>query len=347
MRRDAVRAFTIVELLVVVSIIAILLALLVSGITGALKTSKNSKQLSNLRQLFTGWTLYANQYNDQCLPGFLSVEVQKLWKVTYHMKEKVEGQSSDKFDRAATQTYPWRLAPYLDYSWELLLGYRDHPNSSSTGSIYTIAPLEIASASQSAALRQLCPSATMGASVALQPAYGYNAFYLGGWWDISKNPKSPGIARPYFSDGLRIGTGKNQNAGAITRTIGGIAIPDRMTVFAPAAYLAANMNSNSVKDGYRILEPSIAGAAWLTPPWLGTERIWSTSNNDPFSLTMYTDQAAALMRYSKQIPAAKGDGSTKLENYQEFTDMREWLNLTDISNAQMNSAVHTGTFLDQ
>ena len=78
MRRDAVRAFTIVELLVVVSIIAILLALLVSGITGALKTSKNSKQLSNLRQLFTGWTLYANQYNDQCLPGFLSVEVQKL-----------------------------------------------------------------------------------------------------------------------------------------------------------------------------------------------------------------------------------------------------------------------------
>ena len=59
MRRTSQRAFTIVEMLVVISIIAILLALLFGGVTSALKTSKNSKQLSDLRQLFTGWTLYA------------------------------------------------------------------------------------------------------------------------------------------------------------------------------------------------------------------------------------------------------------------------------------------------
>ena len=74
-----------------ISIITILMALLIGGITSALTSSKNSKQLSDLRQMFTGWTLYANQYTDQCLPGFLSVETQKNWKVAYRMNGKLEG----------------------------------------------------------------------------------------------------------------------------------------------------------------------------------------------------------------------------------------------------------------
>ncbi len=353
MPRRVVRAFTIVELLVVVSIIALLVALLATGINSALKTSRNSKQLSNLRQMFTGWTLYSNQYNDQCLPGFLSVEIQNMWKVAYRMKEKVEGQSSDKFDRAATQTYPWRLAPYLDYSWELLLGYRDDPNTEATGSLYTIAPLTIASAKLGDALQQLCPRSTMGASVALQPAYGYNAFYIGGWWDLSKNPKTQGLARPYFSDALSIAADKKTNAGAIARTIGTIALPDRMTVFAPSAYLAANASApapgstaTNLQNGYRSLEPNIAGAAWLTPPWLGTQRIWSSSNNDPLSLALYTDQAVVVMRDSKQIPIAKGDGSNTLENYAGLNDMRAWVNMANMSNAQPGP-LHTGTLAEQ
>ena len=85
MKPTAHRGFTLVEVLVVVSIIAILIALLFGGITSALKSSKNSKQLSALRQMFTGWTLYANQYTDLCLPGFISVETQKNWKVSYRM----------------------------------------------------------------------------------------------------------------------------------------------------------------------------------------------------------------------------------------------------------------------
>jgi len=355
--RHAKRGFTLVEILVVVAIIGILMSLLITGLSGAIKTSKNSKQMSNLRQVFMGWTMYANQYNDQCLPGFLSVNVQKYWKVNYRTRGKIEGQTSDKFDRAVTQTYPWRLAPFLDYSWELLMGYREDPNSSDTNSLYTIAPLEVTSNPLSEQLQQMTPRSLVGSTVALQPCFGYNAFYLGGWWELSKNANTLGIPRPYFSEGLRIATGAKQIAGAMSRTIGGIVSPEHMTVFCPASYFAANTpmpggmpdpnGTPEVKPGYRAAEETRVGAAWLTPPWLGTERIWSISNDDPSSLAVYTDQALPLMRFSKQIAAVKGDGTTKLQNYAEFNDMREWLNLSEITNVQKHRAMHTGTIADQ
>ena len=378
MRRTSERAFTIVEMLVVISIIAILLALLFGGVTSALKTSKNSKQLSDLRQLFTGWTLYANQYNDQCLPGFLSVETQKNWKVSYRMNGKIEGQSTDKFDRAVTQTYPWRLAPYLDYSWELLQGNREDPNSGVANSLYTIEPIPIPSESLRGSLQQLVPSSLAGATVALQPPFGYNAFYLGGWWDISKKANAPKIPRPYFANALRIATGEDRAANVLSRTLGGIINPDRMTVFCPgtnrtsarqsgaptavgvstflqgahalAHAWVGNANQSGqqeVQGGYREADPMSAGAAWVTPPWLGKDRIWSISIADSSSIAVYTDQAVPLMRYSNQIPAAKGDGSTKLQDYGDLNDMREWLNLSDITAEKCRQQTHTGTISDQ
>ena len=369
MKPAAPRGFTLVEMLVVISIIAILMALLFGGITSALKSSKNSKQLSDLRQMFTGWTLYANQYTDQCLPGFLSVETQKNWKVAYRMNGKLEGQTSDKLNAAVAQTYPWRLAPYLNYSWDLMLGYRDDANSIEPSTLCTIPPLAVESENLSAALRLIAPKSLAGSTAALQPRFGYNAFYLGGWWDLSKNPKTLGIPRPYFCDAMRTST--DHSANAMSRTVGGIAFPDRMTVFCPSSYLTANAsNKNPVAPGafvgggatksmaanqssgptqldsvggYSEPDPTATGAAWICPPWLGTERIWNCANAETSSLSLYTDQAVPLMRYSKQIPAAKADGSTRLQTDGELDDMREWVNLTDISNAQRHDSAHTGS----
>ncbi|MSR34212.1 MAG: type II secretion system protein [Phycisphaerales bacterium] len=357
MPRAHQRGFTIVEILVVVSIIAILLSLMVSGISGAIRTSKSTKQMSALRQIYLGWTMYANQFNDQCIPGFLSTDVQKNWKVNYHTRGNINGQTSDKLNRAVTQTYPWRLAPYLDYSWDLLLGYREDPNTGDANSLYTIEPLQVQSKLLSSQLQKIAPSSLAGSTVALQPCFGYNAFYLGGWWDLSKSSNMKGIPRPYFVEGLRIATGATTVANTMSRTIGGILLPDHMTVFCPASYFGANTpmpggmpdpnGTPNTAAGYRTPEASWAGAAWLTPPWLGTERIWSISNDDPSSLAVYTDQALPLMRFSKQIAAVKGDGTTKLQNYSDFDDMREWMNLSNITNVQKRRAMHTGTILDQ
>jgi prepilin-type N-terminal cleavage/methylation domain-containing protein/prepilin-type processing-associated H-X9-DG protein len=61
------RAFTLVELLVVVAVIAVLLAILVPTLEYATSEAKKSSCLANLRQIGSGISLYAAE-NDGCIP---------------------------------------------------------------------------------------------------------------------------------------------------------------------------------------------------------------------------------------------------------------------------------------
>jgi prepilin-type N-terminal cleavage/methylation domain-containing protein/prepilin-type processing-associated H-X9-DG protein len=63
------RAFTLVELLVVISIIALLISILLPSLRGAREAAKAAVCLSHLRSLSHGWHMYADDHNDVCLPG--------------------------------------------------------------------------------------------------------------------------------------------------------------------------------------------------------------------------------------------------------------------------------------
>ena len=67
-RRSEARAFTLVELLVVIGIIAILIAILVPTLSKARKQARQTQCLSNQRQLAMGIIMYANQ-NQGYLPA--------------------------------------------------------------------------------------------------------------------------------------------------------------------------------------------------------------------------------------------------------------------------------------
>lgn len=63
------RAFSLIELLVVVSIIALILAILLPALSGARQTSRAALCLSRLRALGAGWHMYADDNNDIAVPG--------------------------------------------------------------------------------------------------------------------------------------------------------------------------------------------------------------------------------------------------------------------------------------
>jgi prepilin-type N-terminal cleavage/methylation domain-containing protein len=55
------RAFTLVELLVVIAIIAILAALLLPALSAAKAKARQAACLNNIKQLQTAWLLYADE----------------------------------------------------------------------------------------------------------------------------------------------------------------------------------------------------------------------------------------------------------------------------------------------
>jgi prepilin-type N-terminal cleavage/methylation domain-containing protein/prepilin-type processing-associated H-X9-DG protein len=83
------RAFTLVELLVVIAVIAILIALLLPALGGARRTARRLKCLSNIRQLETAHVLYGNANREMFVDAGLAhggvtslAGVQRAWPFT-------------------------------------------------------------------------------------------------------------------------------------------------------------------------------------------------------------------------------------------------------------------------
>jgi prepilin-type N-terminal cleavage/methylation domain-containing protein len=72
MRRRSVRAFTLVELLVVIGIIAVLVGILLPALNRAREAAQRTACLSNIRQVHTALALYAGAHKDAIPIGYWS-----------------------------------------------------------------------------------------------------------------------------------------------------------------------------------------------------------------------------------------------------------------------------------
>lgn len=62
-------AFTLVELLVVIAILALLISILIPALSRARGGARTVVCLTNLRELSTGWQMYADEHGDVMVPG--------------------------------------------------------------------------------------------------------------------------------------------------------------------------------------------------------------------------------------------------------------------------------------
>lgn len=114
MKKLSCMAFTIVELLVVISVIVLLGALSLPVLGRMMDGGRQASEIASARSLIAAFLNHAAENNNKLLPGFNSPEPGTV------LKDSENGEEITI--REAQQRYAWRIAPYLNYDIPGLLG---------------------------------------------------------------------------------------------------------------------------------------------------------------------------------------------------------------------------------
>jgi len=329
------RAFTIVELLVVVGIIALLMGILVTGVRGAIGSARKTRELNGLRGVYAAWYQYANTYEEQLLPGFLDEATQVNWKVKY------TNMSSANLNSSLTQTYPWRLARFMDDPYGVMISYIEAESADANSN---------ASGEWDGAPDHPSWMATAfgapGSTLALQPAFAYNAFYIGGWYKTANNVSSP----TYADAGWTTADGSAVTGRLVCTRLANISRTSDVIVFASSSLRAPGNYRPGLNP-----EDRIPGNSWIVPPMLGSIAVWEPFMGTQQSITMadseggtaafmhqsgMTDsgvlqvnvaQGVPVRRHNQLVATVKADGSTESASVGALMDMRVWIDAADRS----------------
>jgi len=276
------RGFTIVEVLVVIGIIAVLASLLFVGLRSALSTANKTRELNSLRNVSLGWTMYAGANSDHLMPGYIEPAVQDTWRLEWR---NVRG---EVLPAELAAPYTWRLAPYVEYSWEVLVGYRDDGQ------------------------REL--NATPEADVAFEPAFGYNALYVGGWWEEATVGATtfPAMRYDLISDPAY--------RGMVVRTMGSMQQPDNLVIFAASTEQQPGRFVNSDRGA------GVPGFHLASPRIVANETRWQPADGFNNAIDVLVAGPVPNIRHTNSVAVATGDGGVSTLSFDQLADQRRWIN---------------------
>jgi prepilin-type N-terminal cleavage/methylation domain-containing protein len=344
----AVRGFTLVEILVTIAIIAVLMGLLIGGLRGAIGTARKTKELNGLRGVHAAWYQYSTSYDENLLPGFLGPDTQADWKVQF------TGVAGRSLPAELAQTYPWRLARFMDDARGTLIGYAEGANSEQDidGDGNPDPPGEEPALPWGGSPQPpdwaTAAFTAQGSLVSLQPAFSYNAYYVGGWYD-----GPPGAGPRFATAEWSPSSGGTQTGGLVATKLGALNRTTETVLFASGTFRGPGHYRNGTNP-----EDLVAGSAWIVPPVLGATGVWGPSLGaegrmegmegasggamtqfwlpgsgvpDTGVLGVAVSQGVPIRRYTNLVATVHPDGSTESLTIGALMDMRLWIDIADKS----------------
>ncbi|MEE8155719.1 MAG: type II secretion system protein [Phycisphaerales bacterium] len=325
------RGFTIVELLVVIGIIGILLALLAPALGGAIRRGQKFQETNSLREISKAWNLYANAFSGAALPGYLDPGMQGVppgWNVEYEYHTPPPGPAGTTSiiipqDIAAPWT--WRLLPFLSYDHDVIHGHLDEPNVDQSNMTDMTPPVADSEAWE----------------IAHEPGFGYNGYYLGGWWEMM-NIGGNDVPRYRFFGATADLNGDdsidpNEIARVVVRSISQIRRSTEVVVFCSSSEVGPGVYKkwNSDQPGHHI----------VSPPWLAGVQQWgfpaglsfgagggmnaTAGLGDMWTIEAFLETSVPIARFTKSSLVVYADGHTANQSAGDLMDMRQWIDIAD------------------
>jgi len=306
------RGFTIVELLVVISIIAILLSLISVGLVRGGQTARQTSALSNLREVNRAWTLYANQNDDRCLPGYLDEGAQTAYKI------RTRDSAGNEIPQQFCTTYPNRLMPFLEFDRSIL--YRYLPDYED---LANVTPEDIRD----------------------KPAFGYNAVYVGGWY--TRDATTGAVRMRYSGTGYFSSPGTLvPRQEVVARSVSQIQRPSSLITFSASTladpgyykepseiaygsawvvpHTCAQQQIWQASDGGNFESISAPGAG----AGGGSGGAAGIGNS---GFQVFVQESVPLRRIQNVVTTVRADGSTALQGPRELMDQSRWINVAHMS----------------
>ena len=303
LRKNA-RAFTIVELLVVIGIIGLLVGLLAPALSGVQKRARKAEELNNIRAVMQAWSMYAGDNNDAALMGYVAPAAQLQFRMTTLLPDK---SIADPRDAAP---WSWRLSSYLGDNHDLYHGYRDEDV---TG------------------LQAMIDEAE---EIAEEPAFAYNSYHIGGWWDA-------GAVRPEFRfrDAAVDGTPVN----VVARSVAEIRRSTEVVLFCSGGIRGPGV--------YKKVDADYPGCHTIEPTWFASINKWglpgtgqgtgggggggggggrvtaSQQTGSTSEIEVFIETGVPIGRHNGKTVVAYPDGHAETDSPGSLADMRKWVDV--------------------